>query len=52
MGITGVKAYIIKMLSSSTTIFVSFNIRLMDPKLLFEIKYTAYILLFTITTLS
>ena len=50
MGITGVTAYVIKMPSSPTTIFVSFNVRLMDPKPLFEIKCRAYILLFTITT--
>ena len=49
MGITGVTAYVIKMPSSPTTIFVSFNVRLMDPKPLFEIKCRAYILLFTIT---
>ena len=48
MGITGVTAYVIKMLSSPTTIFVSFNVRLMDPKPLFEIKCRTYILLFTI----
>ena len=32
MGITGVTACVIKMPSSPTTIFVSFNVRLMDPK--------------------
>ena len=50
MGITGVIAYVVKIPSSPTTIFISFNIRLMDPKRLFKIKCRAYILLFTITT--
>ena len=43
-------AYVIKMPSGPTTIFVGFNVRLMDPKPLFKIKCRAYILLFTITT--
>ena len=34
--------------SSPTTTFVTFNVRLTDPKPLFEIKSRAYILLFTI----
>ena len=51
MGITGVKAYIIKMPSSPTVIFVGFNVRLIDPKPLLKIECRAYILLFTITTL-
>ena len=38
MGITGVTAYVIKMASSPTTIFVSFNVRLIDLKLLFELS--------------
>ena len=50
MEITGATACVIKMPSNPTTIFVSFNVRLMDPKPLFEIKCRAYILLFTITT--
>ena len=50
MGITGVTTYVIKMPRSPTTIFVSFNFRLMDPKPLFKIKYRAYILLFIIAT--
>ena len=42
-------AHVIKMASSPTMIFVSFNVRLMDPKPLFKIKRKAYILMFTIT---
>ena len=38
MGITEVTAYVIKMASSPTTIFVSFNVRLIDFKLLFELS--------------
>ena len=43
-------AYFIKMPSGPTTIFISFNVILMDPKPLFKIKYRAYIFLFTFTT--
>ena len=50
MGITGVTAYVIKMPSNPTTIFVGVNVRLMDPKPLFKTKCRAYLLLFTITT--
>ena len=38
MGIAGVTAYVIKMPRCATTIFVSFNVRLMDPKPLFELS--------------
>ena len=43
-------ADVIKMPSSPTTIFASFNVGVMDPKPLFKIKFRAYILMFTITT--
>ena len=49
MGITGVTAYVIKIPSSPIVIFISFNVRLMDPKPLFKINCRAYVLLLTIT---
>ena len=49
MGITGVTLYAMTTPSSPAMIFVSFNVRLMDPKPLFKTKCKTYILMFTIT---
>ena len=35
--------YVVKMPSGPTTIFISFNVRLMDPKPLFKIKCRAFV---------
>ena len=43
MGITWVIAYVNKMANGPTTIFISFNVRLMDPKPLFKIKCRAFV---------
>ena len=47
----GMTAYVVKMLTSPTTIFLGFNVRLMDPKLPFKIQFRAYKLMFKITTI-